>query len=228
MNHQPGSTSPLWSDEPGRGRSGVVVVVQAFTGDEPGQPLVVGGMALVRAPSPRVAEGVDRPAEQQVGRRRGRRRRAGRAASRTRRQRKRDAEAEADEGVIEQQQVPAVGRAGRGRSGPRWRRPWPPAGTGRDWSTGPAGSRAGPESGGRPATSVKAWCLRCTATHWRGRMPVVVQIRNRNTKASHGVMRSARWARARCRYTVVSRLASLTDRQPGEDSDENSWHPAEP
>src|SRR3954454_14081491 len=60
---------------------------------------------------------------------------------------------------------------------------------------------------GSPSTSVKAWCLRCTATHWRGRVPVVIHTRHRNTWSTTGFKVNARCDRQRCRYTVVHTLA---------------------
>ena len=37
--------------------------------------------------------------------------------------------------------------------------------------------------------SVAAWCLRCTATHSRGRIPVVIQMTNRHGHGGHGMHR---------------------------------------
>ena len=54
------------------------------------------------------------------------------------------------------------------------------------------------------SVSVAAWCLRCTATHSRGRIPVVIQITNRQGTAATGCSVSDRCARPRCRYTVVT------------------------
>src|SRR6202000_3099537 len=57
---------------------------------------------------------------------------------------------------------------------------------------------------GSPSLSVWAWCLRCTATHWRGRVPVDIQMMKRQAKATGRRSVIALWAMARCRYTVVT------------------------
>ena len=67
---------------------------------------------------------------------------------------------------------------------------------------------------GSPSLPVKAWCLRCTATHWRAWMPVVIQSRNLNTHSTDGASVTARWESARCRYTVVQTFASNETANP--------------
>ena len=58
------------------------------------------------------------------------------------------------------------------------------------------------------SVSVKAWCLRWTATHSRRFCPVVNQRTNRKPQSASGWSRSARWASPRCRYTEVAMTAA--------------------
>ena len=84
-----------------------MVVVQPFAGDEPGEPLVVGGQVVVGPLAPLVPDPVDGASPQQVHRRMGHGRDQPDLPSEHGDQEP-DAEPEAEQGVIEQHRVPAV------------------------------------------------------------------------------------------------------------------------
>ena len=134
--------------------------------------------------------------EHQVGDRVDERRRAGRCQGRRRRSGGRCRWPSPSEGVIEEAAVPpSSGRsrayAGHGRLVARHTAVQ--RDVGRTAPRHPAEERGA--SGDRRRTSVKAWCLRCTATHWRGRMPVVIHVEDAEHRArrpAHNRQRSVR------------------------------------
>ena len=65
---------------------------------------------------------------------------------------------------------------------------------------------------GSSAVSVAAWCLRCTATHSRGRIPVVIQITTRHGNAAIGCT-----VRARCGERAVEIHGGREDRELRDD-----------
>jgi len=61
---------------------------------------------------------------------------------------------------------------------------------------------------GSSAVSQRAWCLRCTATHWRVTMPVVSQSQKRKKWATTGCSSSARCDWLRCRKMVTAAMVT--------------------
>ena len=67
---------------------------------------------------------------------------------------------------------------------------------------------------GSPSTSVKAWWRRCTATHCRGLIPVMIQVSTRQVKRKPGRMAMARCDSVRCKNTVVRNSATWDTSKP--------------
>ena len=204
--------------EPGRGGSRVVVVVEALAGGEERQPLEVAGGVVVRAAAEVVADGVHGGAPTQV-------------------------DVDVDEGGEQPDHRPNTTtrrrcrwpvRPTRGRTA---RRSQPSSadvlrvaghrdlvaglaavhGHVRDLHPHPA--RAAQPSGDRLRLSVKAWCLRCTATHWRGRMPVVIHVRTRNTQR-RGSQRDRPVRQGTVQVHGGAHVGQLGDGEADQDGDE--------
>ena len=183
MTHQPGSISNQRCDS----RADVGAAWWLLCSPSPAvierQPLQVAGAVGIRPAAEVVGDGVHRgrPAEIQV--------------DVDERGEQADDRAEHDDEDARRRWPARTGR-GRRTSG----RPGSAAGP---WRSGRASPGCAPRGGtgrrccictlhqpsstgecGSPSTSVKAWCLRCTATHWRGRIPVVIHTRKRKTSVT--------------------------------------------